>query len=141
MRTPWHFWFVGLGSLLWNSGGLFDFMMLQVRADWYIRNLSPEQLAYFNGFPTWSIIAWAVATIGAVLGSVLLLARMRAATMVFALSFVGMLVNVTHNFMTLGLEKSTILGPAGFAFSVVILIVGLLLVVYSRAMKRRAVLG
>ena len=139
-RAPRHLWVVGILSLLWNAMGAFDYLMTQTRNEKYMSSFTPEQLEYFYGFPAWVVAAWAIAVWGAVVGSVLLLARKRLAAPVFLVSFLAMLVTTIHNFvLTDGMVKMG--GGGAVAFSAVIFAVALGLVLYSRAMRRRGVLA
>jgi hypothetical protein len=137
--TPLHLWIVGALSLLWNAVGAFDYLMTQTRNQAYMSQFTPQQLEYFYGFPAWVDGAWAIAVWGSVLGSVLLLLRRRQAVPVFVVSLAAMVVTTVHNYvLSDGLE---VMGGAGpVVFSAVIFVVGVLLVVYSRAMARRGVL-
>ncbi|BET65775.1 hypothetical protein ASA1KI_06930 [Opitutales bacterium ASA1] len=139
VRTPWHLWVVGVLSLLWNAVGVFDFVMTQTRNESYMSNFTPEQLEYFYGFPAWVVTAWAVATCGSLLGSVLLLLRSRFAVPVNLAVLAAMALTFVHNLLLSdGLE---IMGGAGpLVFTIVILAVGVLLWVYARAMASRGVL-
>lgn len=81
---------------------------------------------------------WAVAVWGAVVGSVLLLARSKIAGPVFIVSLVSMLVTTVHNYvLTDGVEM---MGTAAIAFSAVIFLIAVGEVLYSRAMCNRGVL-
>ena len=97
-RVPRHLWIVGVLSLLWNSVGAFDYVMTETRNADYLRGFTPEQLAYFTGFPKWVVAAWALAVWGGVAGSLGLLWRQRWAVPVFGLSLAAMAVTFTHNF-------------------------------------------
>ena len=59
--TPWHLWLVGVLALLWNSVGAFDYVMTETRNASYLSSFTPEQLAYFYGFPMWVVATWALA--------------------------------------------------------------------------------
>src|SRR3546814_16425474 len=74
-KTPVHLWAVGVLSLLWNAVGAFDYMMTKLGNADYLSAFTPEQIAYFQGFPLWANIGWAFGVWGSVLGSILLLAR------------------------------------------------------------------
>ena len=140
-RTPWHLWVVGVVTLLWNAVGAMDYVMTQTRNEAYMSAFTPAQLEYFYGFPAWVVAAWALAVWGGVVGSLLLLFRTRHALTVLVVSFVAMVVTTVHNFLlSNGLE---VMGDsaAGLAFSAVIFLVALLLVVYARAMRARGVIG
>jgi len=139
-RAPVHLWVIGVVSLLWNAMGAFDYLMTQTRNEAYMSAFTPEQLEYFYGFPAWVVAAWAFAVWGAVFGSVLLLLRRGLAAPVFLVSFVAMVITTIQNYvLSNGLE---VLGdPFALVFSAVIFVVALLLVLYSRAMRRRGVLA
>ncbi|MDT8341100.1 MAG: hypothetical protein RQ751_06270 [Longimicrobiales bacterium] len=138
-RTPVHLWVIGVLTLLWNGFGAYDYLMTQTENEAYMGSFTPEQLAYFYGFPTWVVAFWALAVWGGVLGSLLLLMRKRLAAPVLLVSFGSMVVTSIHNFLLSdGLE---VMGGVGVAFSAVIFAVALGLWLYARAMVRRGVLG
>lgn len=137
-RAPWHLWVVGGLGTLWNAFGAFDYLMTQTQNESYMGNFTPEQLEFFYGFPTWVVAFWALAVWGSVLGTVLLLLRMRLAAPVLLASFVSMVVTAFHNFvLSNGLE---VMGGGGAAFSAVIFLVALGLWLYARAMAKREIL-
>lgn len=140
MKTPWHVWVIGVVSLLWNAGGANNYVMLKFRNPTYLQSMTPEQLAYFEGFPVWVTFFWAIGVWAAVIGSVLLLLRSRHAVMAFVLSLVGMIVNGVYNFALSDISMTDIGGPFALAFSVIIVIVAILLIHYARTMTKRGVL-
>jgi hypothetical protein len=139
--TPWHLWVVGIVSLLWNGLGAFDYLMTRMRADWYVAQFTPEQIAYFDTFPLWVDISWALGVWGAVLGSIGLLMRKTWAVWAFGISLVGMLLTTIYTFLlTDGLAIMG--GSTGIIlFNVAIWAVGILLFGYAAAMKNRGVLS
>lgn len=139
-RTPWHLWVIGGLSVLWNAVGALDFTMTELRSAAYLKAFTAEQKEYFLSFPLWVVLAWGIATWGSVLGSLLLLLRRAPAYHAFVASFVAMLLTMLHNyFLSDGLKvMGGGLGPV--IFSAVIVIVGLLLLVYARAIRKRGVL-
>jgi hypothetical protein len=137
--TPWHLWVIGVLALVWNGMGAFDYVMTQTRNEAYMSQFTPEQLAYFYGFPAWTVAFWALAVWGSVLGTLLLLLRRELAAPVFLGAFVCMVVTSFHNFvLSEGLE---VMGGAGAFFSLLIFLGGLGLWYYARAMARRGVLA
>jgi hypothetical protein len=138
-KTPWHLWVVGVGSLLWNSGGALDFVMTQTRNAAYMKDFTQAQLDFFYGFPFWVVAAWGIATWGAVLGSLLLLLRRKLATLFFLASLLCMVLTMIRNYgLSNGWQVMGGLGP--LIFSAVIFAIGLLLWAYARAMDRRGIL-
>jgi len=138
-ETPWHLWTIGAISLLWNAVGVVDFVMTQTKNQAYMGQFTPEQLEYFYGFPRWVVIAWGVATGGSVLGSALLLLRRRFTVQINLVVLVAMGLTFVHNFVLS--DGFTIMGGVGPAiFTAVIVLVGVLLFAYARAMAKRGVL-
>jgi hypothetical protein len=139
VRTPLHLWVVGTLGLAWSAIGAFDYVMTETRNATYMSAFTPEQLAFFYGFPAWVVAAWAIAVWGGILGSVLLLLRSRFAVWVFFASLAGLLLTTFHNYvLSNGME---IFGDGGSqALTVLIFLVSLALFLYARAMRRRRVL-
>jgi hypothetical protein len=95
-RAPWHFWLVGIVSLLWNAFGGYDYTMTQLRDPAYFASMesqtgmSPAQMnAFFDAFPVWASALWAIGVWGSIAGSILLLIRSRHAVTAFVVSLVG----------------------------------------------------
>lgn len=140
MKPPWHLWVVGIVSLLWNVFGALDYLMTQMRADWYVSQFTPDQLDYFYGFPAWVDAAWAFGVWFAVLGSVLLLARSRLAVLVFVISVAGMIAAAAYPVVFSEQAPADLIGPTALLFSASIVVVGFALVWYARTMRIRGVL-
>jgi hypothetical protein len=138
-RTKWHFWVIGIVALIWNAGGAYDYVMSQTRNEAYMSAFSPEQLEFFYGLPAWTVAAWAIGVWGGVVGTVLLLLKKRAAIWVYAASLAGIAITTIQNyFLANGFEVS---GDAfSLTFSAAIIVVGIALLLYARAMLQRGVL-
>jgi len=136
--TPWHLWVIGFLTLIWNAVGAFDYLATQLELEAYMAAFTPEQLDYFYAFPSWLVAFWALAVWSALAGSLALLFRSRVAVPLFLISLISMIVTSIHNFVfTNGAE---VMGQGGVIFSIVIAVVAVLLVLYSRAMAARHVL-
>ena len=137
--TPWHLWLVGLLSLAWNGYGAFDYIQTNTRGEAYMRasGFGDAAVAYFFAMPTWMYVPWTMGVWGAVLGSLLLLARSRWAVHAFAISLIGAFVSAIYTyFIGNGLQA---LGPVAHV-QLVILGVAALLLWYASAMAKKAVL-
>ena len=140
-RTPWHLWLVGVVSLLWNAMGAFDYSATQLRLDTYLANFTPEQLAYFTGFPAWVDASWAIAVWFSVLGSLALLMRRGAAVALFLISFIALVVTSVHNFLLGDVSMTEIAGPEALYFTGAIYAVALALLFYARRQRMNGVLA
>jgi hypothetical protein len=137
-KAPRHLWIVGVLAVLWNAVGAFDYSASQLRIESYMSQFTPEQLAYFYGFPAWAIAAWAIAVWGALLGSLCLLLRKAWAVWLFGASIVAMVLTGLYSYvLTDGLAM---MGTGGAIFTAVIWLIAFSLYFYARAMARRGVL-
>jgi hypothetical protein len=138
VKTPGHFWAVGLVALLWNLIGALDYTATQLRIEAYMGQFTPEQLEYFYGFPSWAVACWAIAVWGSLLASILMLLRQRLAVPVFGIAIVAMVLTTVQNYLLS--EGLRIMGSGAAVFSAVIAFIALFLFFYSRAMATRGVL-
>jgi hypothetical protein len=138
VRTPRHLWIVGVLSLLWNAIGAFDYSATQLRFEPYMSQFTPEQLAYFYGFPAWAVAAWAIAVWSSLLGSVGLLLRRRWSVVLFGIAIAGMVLTTIYSFLLS--DGPSIMTTGEFVFTAVIWIIAVLLFIYARAMSKRGVL-
>ena len=138
-KAPLHLRIVGVLAVLWNAIGAFDYTATQLRIEAYMSAFTPEQLAYFYGFPAWAVATWAIGVWGALLGSIALLLRKAWAVWSFGISIAGMALTTIYNFVLT--DGAALMGPGAMAISAVIWIIALALFFYARAMAKRGVLA
>ena len=139
-RTPAHLWIVGAISLIWNGFGAFDYLMTRTGAEWYVSNMSAEELAYFEAYPPWMDIAWPLGVWGALFGSIGLLLRKGWAVWMFAGSLFGLLLATIYNFVLID-GFTAMAGGAIVVMNIAIWAVAFLLLIYAVRMKKRGVLN
>ena len=139
-KTPWHLWVVGVMAVLWNAIGVMDFTLTELGNEAYLKAFTPEQLAYFKGFPLWSVIAWGAGVYGGFIGSGLLLARQRWAGPVFLLSIVGVILTSLYSHVLTDAGKVLGGGAGAAVFAAIIFVIAVLLWLYARALAQRGVL-
>lgn len=137
-KAPRHLWIVGILAVLWNAIGAFDYTATELRLESYMSQFTPEQLAYFYGFPAWAVATWAIAVWGALLGSIGLLLRRRWAVWAFGVSIAGMVLTAVYSFALS--DGLAMMGQGAVMFTAVIWIIAFALFFYARAMARRGVL-
>lgn len=138
--TPWHLWVVGVLALLWNAMGAFDYSATQLQLEAYLAGFTPEQRAYFDGFPPWVDASWAIAVWFSVLGSLALLLRRGVAVALFLISLAGLVVTSVHNFLLGDVSMAEIAGPEALYFTMAIYVVALALLFYARRQRMNGVL-
>ena len=95
-------------------------------------------IADMNAMPLWANIAWVLGVWGAVAGSVLLLLRNRFAFHAFAVSLVGLVFGMIHQWTNPMPEMTDTTTP--MIFTLVIFAITIFLLWYSRRMTTAGVL-
>ncbi|MGB7411055.1 MAG: hypothetical protein WA910_07920 [Sphingopyxis granuli] len=139
-KAPFHLWIAGILTLLWNAIGAFDYTMTKLRNADYLSAFTPEQQAYFHGFPLWASAGWALGVWGAVLGSILLLARSRHAVTAFAASLAGLAVSSFYQFGLHYGDLERLFGTFPMVFYAGVWIIAITLFVYARRQAAAGVL-
>lgn len=142
-RTPAHLWIVGVLATLWNCIGAYDYVMTHIRDMDYLSSMpgvdANELLAWIDGFPIWARFGWGLGVWAGLAGSLLLLARSRHALWAFGLSLVGIVLGIGYQ-----LTAAPPLAGADQGIHVVmpfaIIVIGVALLLYSRAMRKKGVL-
>lgn len=139
-KTPWHLWVVGGLSLLWNLFPAVDFTLTNMQNDFWLSQYNDAQRAFFLGTPAWANLCWALGGFGSLAGSLLLLLRSRRALTAFLVSAVG-LAGVTFYQLVLNADRlKQLLGDVPLYTSVVVWVVLLALIFYSRRQAAAGVL-
>lgn len=144
-KAPWHLWVLGVLSLLWFAGGANDYVMTKTENAAYLGMAADSMgtsveaiLAYFNGYPMWATVCWALGVWGAVAGSILLMLRTRFALHAYVMSLIGLAGSTGYTFMSDVPEEFVSTGQ--LVFSVVIWASVIGMAAYARAMTRAGVL-
>jgi hypothetical protein len=140
VKTPWHLWAVGVVSLLWNAVGAFDYTMTKLKNADYLAAFTPEQQAWFAGFPLWANAGWALGVWGSVLGSALLLARSRHAVTAFLISLIGLAISCVYQFGMHSADLARLFGSFPMIFTAIIWVILIALYLYARKQAASGVL-
>ena len=134
-KAPWHLWFIGGLSLLFNAMGVMSYTMtkLDMLAE---AGMTPDQIAFMDAYPAWASAFWALGVWGAFAGSVLLLLRSRLAVPAMWAALLGLLVTTIYHYALIEVPAD-MQAPA---LDVTIWVVTLSLLFYARAMAKAGVL-
>ncbi|WP_085217960.1 hypothetical protein [Allosphingosinicella indica] len=138
-KRPAHLWIVGVVSALWNMIGAYDFTMTQASPDTHLAAYTASQRAWIDGFPILMEVGWGLGTVGALAGSLLLIARSRYALAAFAASLVGLLIVTLYTYGPYP-PPPEMQGGAAVALNLVIWAVAIALFLYARRMQAKGVL-
>ena len=133
------FWIIGISALIWNLMGVFQYLSMAYMTADDLAAMPLEVQALYENIPAWVTAAFALAVFGGALGCILLLLRKKLATFVFIISFVSILVQMTH--WLLMSKAIEVYGPGGMIMPVMVIVIGAFLVLYSREMKSQGVLS
>jgi hypothetical protein len=128
--VPRSFWIIAGLSLVWNLLGVAAYVaQVTLTEDALMAMPEPERMLYEN-IPAWATGAFALAVNGGALGCLLLLLRKAWATPVFILSLLGITVQMYHAFFIA--NSIEVYGPGGMVMPVMVIVIGVLLLWYSR---------
>ena len=93
MTAPaWHFRPIAALAIAWHLVAAVDYLAVKFGLAAYLSWFTADQIAYFTEMPLWADVAWAAGVWAGAGGAVMLWRRHRSATLLFALSFVGLIV-------------------------------------------------
>ena len=132
---PTWFWVVSGLALVWNLMGVGAFFSDVVL-------MTPERLAAmdqtmadtYRDTPIWAKAAFGVAVLAGTLGSIGLLLKKSWATPIFAISLLGVIVQMTYAFVLSNSYEA--FGPEAAAMPIMIFTVAVLLVWFAHAMTK-----
>jgi hypothetical protein len=124
-KPPVSFWIIAGIALAWNLIGLYMYYSGVGATPEQLKAVySPEQYAAIEATPLWVTSAFAIATTFGVIASVVLLLRKGLAVLLFAVSFVALLVQELYLFVlsdSLAVFGSSLLVIQGSVFAGAIL--------------------
>ena len=139
-KAPWHLSVVGAVAVLFNSIGVFDFVMSRAQGADYMASagMTAAQIAHYLAMPAWMTVVWAVGVFGAFLASLMLLLRSARALPVFVLSLVAFLVSLVYTYVLT--DGGAIMGRSMAVTSAVIAALLVLFSWYAWVMSTRRIL-
>jgi len=130
----WSFWVISIIGLIWNALGGVNYIM-QTNAD-FVATLPDTHRAIIDGRPAWATGGFALTVFGGAVGCLLLLLKKSAATYLFIVSLLGVIVTMVH---TIRVGTTVIAFSAAEIFVMIVLpvIVAGLLLWYARHVQSK----
>jgi hypothetical protein len=135
---PKYFYLFAVLALLWNLMGVAAFVMQILMTAENIAALKPAEQALYNNTPIWATIAFAVAVIGGSFGCLLLLMKKALAQAVLMLSLFGILVQMFHSFFIS--NSFEVFGPGGTIMPIMVLVIAIALIRWTKALIAKEIL-
>lgn len=104
-NVPKSFWILAVVLLVWNIMGVLSFLMHVMLTEEAISEFSKAEQAIYRQYPTWTIIAFAIAVFAGLMGAIGLLMRRKWSFIVFVISLLAIIPQMIHNvFFTQSVE-------------------------------------
>ena len=116
--------------VVWNVMGVLAFVSQLLMTPEMIAQLPEAQQEAYKNIPTWSMVAYALAVFGGLLGSLMLALGKKLAFPLLVVSLAGVLVQHFYNFVII--DSIALLGPSVVILPAVVVIISILLVVVSQ---------
>jgi hypothetical protein len=135
-KPPVSFWIIAGVALVWNLIGLMIFYM-QVTAspEDLAQYYNETELAFLTSIPLWATAANAIAVIAGALGCGFLLMRKIWAVPMFIISLLGIVAQDIHAFVVA--DGIAVWGAGAAVLPIVVLVIGVGLILYSRAAREK----
>jgi len=138
-KPPIWFWIVSVLALLWNLSGVANYLMQAFATPEMLAAMPEHQREYMEQTPTWVIACFALAVWGGTIGSILLLIRKKSAYLVFVISLVGVIGQVSYSLIFS--NAIDVYGPSGLVLPILIVGIGLYLVYFAKKGQMKGWLG
>ncbi|CAM1365529.1 conserved membrane hypothetical protein [Tenacibaculum litoreum] len=124
------FWIIGVAALVWNGLGVMSYIGQAYMTDEVRAALPEAERALYENIPTWVTAAFAIAVFGGLIGSAFLLMRKKLARPMFLLSLIAIIVQMSYNlFMSRAAE---VYGPGSVVMPIMVILIGVFLLMYSK---------
>ncbi len=136
---PKSFYVVAGTALVWNLIGLMMYVAQVSAGPDALAELPPAERALYENVPVWATSAFAIAVNAGVVASILLILRKSLAVPIFIVSLIAVFVQMFHYFgMT---DALAILGPVSLLGPLLVILIGAVLIWYSRDAQQKGWLG
>ncbi|MGY0392460.1 hypothetical protein ACW5R3_07905 [Bizionia sp. KMM 8389] len=130
-KPPRAFWIISILAIIWNLMGVGAFLSQLFITPEILENLPEAEQALYANIPGWVTAAFAVAVFGGTIGSIGLILRKSWARFVFIISLIGIVLQMTYNFFIS--NTMDVYGPGAIVMPIMVLIIGVFLVYYSKS--------
>lgn len=135
-KPPTSFWIVAAVALLWNLIGLILYYMQVTASDEMLSAAYGEaEFEFIKSIPAWATAGYATAVTFGVLGCILLLLRKAWAIPAFIISLIGIVVQDVYGFVIA--DAIGVFGSGALVLPVIVFVIAIALIIYSRNAKAK----
>ncbi len=133
------FWILAVVFLLWNIMGCSMYLLEMTMSDEaYAQSFGAEVASVRGDFPIWGITGYAIAVWSGLLAAILFLLRRRLSVPVFLFSLVMAIIGFIPSFTNSTLREAY--GPQFWVMPLIVVVLGIVEVFYSRKQRARGIL-
>lgn len=130
VKPPIWFWVVSGIALLWNLSGVFNYLNQAFNQQAILESINQAQREVFEGIPAWATAAFALAVFTGTIGSIGLLLRKKWAKPLFIISLITAVAQFIHwLFISNAVEA---FGPSTYTMPIIVVIIGIYLIFFSK---------
>ena len=129
-KPPIWFWVVSVIALLWNLMGVYNYLYQAFNQLVILANLNQVQREVFEGIPAWATAAFAIAVFAGAIGSIGLLLRKKWARPLFIISLIAAVAQFIHWLFVSNAVAA--FGPSTYVMPIIVVVVGLFLIYFSK---------
>lgn len=124
IKIPVWFWIVAIILLIWNLMGVSAFFQHILISDEALQALPDNEKELYGKYPLWTKVAFAMAVMGGLLGSLALIMKKRVAKLLFMISFIGIVVQMVHSLFIA--KAMDVYGPGALVMPIMVIVFGAL---------------
>ena len=128
---PKWFWVISILALLWFLMDMSAYVMRTFMLQEMIVNMSEAHQRLYITMPSWVNAVFAAEVFGGLFGSICLLLKKRFALTLYLISLVGVLLQTSYVYFLSNAIK--VMGTAGLIMPLIAIIIGLVMVVFSKS--------
>ena len=130
VKPPTWFWVVSAIALLWNLFGVMNYLMQAFNQVALLESMDQAQREAFESIPAWATAAFAIAVFSGTIGCIGLLLRKKWARPLFIISLIAAVAQFIHwLFISNAVEA---FGPSTYTMPVIVILIGLYLISFSK---------
>lgn len=133
------FWVIAIAALLWNIMGAMAYLADAFMGAEAVSQLPEDQRTLYENRPVWVTAAFAIAVWAGLLGSIALVLRKKWAISAFIISLIGVLAQNLYQFFLSNTFE--VMGTAAVALPIMVIIISVLLIVYSKKARKKKLIG
>ncbi len=134
-----YFWIISIVALIWNLMGVSAYLAQAFMTDEALQNLPEAEQALYTDLPAWVTAAFAIAVFGGMLGSIGLLLRKKWARLLFLISLIGIIIQMTHSLFIS--NNMDVYGPGAVIMPIMVLVIGIYLIMFSKSAIAKGYIG